>query len=199
MTLVGVGLLPELEILDSLIEFSERWQSEVGSPRLGRLVNLPHVSVYQLPVRRVEEFIEALEQLGGLQAESTELQELVYQPVGWLFASVVRNSWMLDLQKIVVTEVDQFLDRSAMKQAHQLHGYTEDEKSSYLRHGYRYVGRPFKPHFTIGRTDLPELSLSADCLRDYQMLLHGRAVRFDRVVAYRAGHHGSLAEILAVL
>lgn len=40
-----------------------------------------------------------------------------------------------------------------MKGAGQLHSYPAEESSSYLRHGYRYVGASFKPHFTVGRTD----------------------------------------------
>ena len=131
--------------------------------------------------------------------ETVDLGKLVYQPVGWLFAPVSRTSSLLEIQHRVVHRVDPLLDRASMKATGELRGYSDDEKASYLRHGYRYVGAPFKPHFTLGRTNHDRLVLSRECLSYYDLHLAGRTVSFEHLVAYRAGEHGSLAEVLEFL
>ena len=196
MTLVGVALLPSADSLDSLVQFSEHWRQDLGDLRLGRTQAIPHVSLHQIPVASVELFVRALSQFSGVVVGRSEFGSLYYQPVGWIFAMIQREVWMLDLQASVVAALDGLLDRSRMKQLDELDGYSDDERASYVRHGYRYVGEPFKPHFTIGRTDSARLDISAGCSADYARRFEGRPVEFNRIVGYRAGAHGSLAEVL---
>lgn len=206
MTLVGVGLLPDDDLAQRVVEFGARWSREIGEPRPGRTTNLPHVTLHQIPVARTSDLVDALDVLRHRGRSdrgfgSSIMGRLVYQPVGWLFADVARQSWMDALQRVLVGLVEPIVDRSALKTPDRLTGYSDAERTSYLRHGYRYIGESFLPHITLGRTAAVDdrSALSVACRADFDALIGGRTARFDRLVAYRAGRHGILVEILAEL
>jgi 2'-5' RNA ligase len=74
--------------------------------------------------------------------------------------------------------------------------YSADETAAYLSFGYRYIGDSFRPHITLGRTKESDKTLSAELGTIYDTLLKNRLVQFDRLVFYRAGDFGVLAEVL---
>lgn len=195
--LVGIALLPDADIAARLVDFAHRWRAEIDEPRPRTRTNLPHVSVHQFPTDDAEQVAAAVSgRLTRHQPRTSRIGALAHQPVGWLFADVERQSWMDDLQAEVVDLVDHLVDRTALKRADQLTGYTAAESASYLRHGYRYVGATYRPHVTVGRTTTDSLSLTTACLADYDARLLDRTVRFDQLVVLRAGPFGAVAEVL---
>lgn len=197
----GIALLPDAETGSRIIEFAQRWRDEIDDPRPGLTTNLPHVTVHQFPITETDRLPTVLAEVSHARsnAPTSTMGALVYQPVGWLFASVERQPWMDTLQLEVVRRVDPLVDRDALKTADELHGYTAAESASYLRHGYRYVGQTYRPHITLGRTSAKALELPDPCCATYRSEILGRTVSFERLVVYRAGPFGSLVEILAEL
>ncbi len=199
MTLVGVALLPDAETTNALVAFSRRWAGVIDPPVLGKSTNLPHLSLYQLPVRDPQEFADTLRVYCAEAVGPAVMGVLRYQPVGWLFADVERRPVMLSLQREIVERVSHLLDTSQLKPVGKLAGYSADERDHYLRFGYRYIGESFRPHVTLGRSLSDSLSLPAECLEEYRSVFEGRTVNFGELVAYQAGAFGSLKRVLARL
>jgi hypothetical protein len=199
VTLVGVALLPDAETTNDLVAFSRRWAGEIDPPVLGKLTNLPHVSIYQLPVRGPQEFADTLRGYSCDAVGSAVFGALRYQPVTWLFADVQRRPVMLHMQREIVERVSHLLDTSQLRPDDELAGYSADERDHYLRYGYRYIGESFRPHITLGRSRTDSLSLPVECLEEYRSVFEGRTINFGELVAYEAGAFGNLQRVLVSL
>ena len=87
-----------------------------------------------------------------------------------------------------------------MNQLHELFDtkdlarFTDDERASYKKYGYRYTGDAYAPHMTLGRA--PE-DVALDLVRTAsQRVVLPKEWVFDRLSVYVMGQHGAHAETL---
>jgi hypothetical protein len=197
VTLVGVALLPNDVVQEDLINFVDKYPTEIKSLGLGLSNNLPHVSLHQFPVTDIQDFLRDFRpRIEKLVLGASNMSKVEYQPEGWLFASVECRAWMLSAQEELVFAADTLVARRQLKPASERKGYSSEESASYERHGYRYIGRSFHPHFTLGRTSSRKLDLSDACKNEYDQIFKNRAIVFPRLVIYEGGRFGSLARVL---
>lgn len=197
---LGVALLPRADHMRTAI----RVQQEVAGdqalhPPLTTDGNLPHTTVFQGP------FLDSLApelELGRICAELALPREIglgftgiVHQPTGWVFLSLERPPLLEKLQDVVVGALEPHLDREAFAASKDTSRFTEGERASYARYGYRYTGPAYAPHITLGRTgeDAAQALVRA---AGEQLSVPGNWI-FDRLSFYVMGEHGAHAQILA--
>ncbi|MFF7339439.1 hypothetical protein ACFZAT_19095 [Streptomyces sp. NPDC008163] len=88
------------------------------------------------------------------------------------------------------------LDRAAFDTAQDMSHFTDAERASYARFGYRYTGEAYTPHLTLGRTD--EETALALARSGPGRTAVPRTWLFDRLSCYLMGEHGAHARTLAV-
>ena len=196
---LGIALLPSAEHRTAAI----RLQQEVGGdhplrPPLSPDGNLPHVTVFQGP------FLDSLDPAAELDrivagADAPERITLtspgvVYQPTGWVFLSLERPALLEKIQQMTVEALAPHLDRAAFDAAKDVSRFSEDERVSFERYGYRYTGAAYAPHITLGRA---EETVAQELVRSAPERVHvPGAWVFDRFSFYVMGENGAHAEIL---
>ncbi|MFF0446218.1 2'-5' RNA ligase family protein [Streptomyces sp. NPDC004609] len=199
---LGFALLPRADHLRTAVQL----QRDVGGgvhlrPRLHPDGNLPHVTVFQGPFADSLAPEKALETIGasavenGLRGEvSLASTGVVYQPTGWLFLALERPPLLQALQAAALAVLDPHLDRAFFDGDKDVSRFTDDERTSYERYGYRYTGDAYAPHVTLGRTDEETALQLARTARDRVSL--PKEWVFDRLSFYVMGEHGAHAETL---
>ncbi|WP_234425887.1 2'-5' RNA ligase family protein [Streptomyces kebangsaanensis] len=184
-----------------------RLQRRVGAdlalePPLSEDGNLPHVTLFQGPF---SDSLAPTEVLADIAASAAGLglpgelplssPGVVYQPTGWLFLALERPALLSALQESVVAVLDPYLDRTAFDTDKDVSRFTDDERISYQKYGYRYVGDAYAPHMTLGRA--PE-AVALELVRTARERVEPTGTWiFDRLSFYVMGQHGAHAERLA--
>lgn len=197
---LGVALLPRADHTRSAI----RMQQALGGdrplqPQLSEDGNLPHLTVFQGPF---EDGVDPERELASIGASVSLPEQLslasvgiVHQPTGWLFMSVERPALLEKLQEVVLDGLDRRLDRQAFDTSKDTSRFTEPERRSFARYGYRYTGDAYAPHITLGRTDE---ATALELVRTAPERTRVPAAwGFDRLSFYVMGEHGAHAETLA--
>ena len=197
---LGVALLPRADHMVSAIEV----QRDIGAGHMLRPVlsmegNLPHVTVYQgpftdavVPRRELGCIVRAVHLPREIHLISTGV---VYQPPGWVFLSLERTPLLEKLQEAVLAVVEPYLDREAFDTSRDTSLFTESERASHARYGYRYTGEAYTPHITLGRAE-EEVAREVVRAAPGRSSVAGRWA-FDRLSFYVKGEHGAHAETLA--
>ena len=208
MELYGVALLPDPAVTAAIVGFQHRNRSLIKGPLLGIQRNLPHMSILQCPFRPAtltgdllalvaDEAISIFDRVGA----DTNLTELYYQPVGWLFAGVSTGSWGRKLQERTLFHMSSLIEREKIADRYPYSGYSDLERQNYIEYGYRYVGDAFRPHITVGRVgrdhrgdgeSLPDVLLS-----EFQHVMTSSPLTFGEIVFYKAGEYGALESVVA--
>ncbi|MFD4276215.1 2'-5' RNA ligase family protein [Streptomyces cyaneofuscatus] len=199
---LGVALLPRADHTRAAI----RLQQSLGGdqplqPPLSEEGNLPHLTVFQGPF---EDSLDPARELARTKAALSLPDQLslasvgiVHQPTGWLFMSVERPALLEKLQEVVLDGLAPRLDRQAFDTSKDTSRFTDAERASFARYGYRYTGEAYAPHITLGRTD------EATALELVRTAPERTRVPaewiFDRFSFYVMGEHGAHAEKLAEL
>lgn len=200
MELFGIALLPDAETSQAIVEFRESQQPLIGGPILGMNTNIPHMTILQCPFfsdAPHSKLLDAFTESVALTTMKARFSSLAYQHVGWIFADVITKPWMRTLQDVCLTETLPFIDAASIDQPENFDGYSVGEYENFLKYGYRYVGKSFRPHITLGRTIDPEVrALPMPLVGSYSDQLQDKEFFFNKLVFYRAGEYGALAEIL---
>ncbi|MFF2538464.1 2'-5' RNA ligase family protein [Streptomyces cyaneofuscatus] len=199
---LGVALLPRADHTRAAI----RLQQSLGGdqplqPPLSEDGNLPHLTVFQGPFEDGLDPERELARIKGALSLPDQLSlasvGIVHQPTGWLFMSVERPALLEKLQEVVLEGLAPHLDRQAFDTSKDISRFTEPERASFARYGYRYTGEAYAPHITLGRTD------EATALELVRTAPERTRVPaewiFDRLSFYVMGEHGAHAEKLAEL
>ncbi|MFD6323142.1 2'-5' RNA ligase family protein [Streptomyces sp. NPDC058442] len=199
---LGVALLPRADHLRAAV----RLQADIGGevrlqPPLHPDGNLPHVTLFQGPFEDTLDPAEALKLIGTAAAEnglhgemSLSTTGVVYQPTGWLFLALERPPLLEALQEAAVAALDRHLDRASFDGSKDVSRFTDAERASYERYGYRYTGEAYAPHVTLGRAEEETAMELVRTARDRVDL--PKEWVFDRLSFYVMGEHGAHAETL---
>ncbi|MFF3286431.1 2'-5' RNA ligase family protein [Streptomyces sp. NPDC003023] len=199
---LGVALLPRADHLRAAVQLQRDIGGDIAlQPPLDPHGNLPHVTVFQGP------FAESLDPACALEIIGTSADEggpkgevslsstgVVYQPTGWLFLSLERPPLLEALQEASLAALDPHLDRAAFDSDKDVSRFTESERASFRRYGYRYTGDAYAPHITVGRAE-EETALEL-VRRVPERVSVPKEWVFDRLSFYVMGQHGAHAQTL---
>jgi len=163
----GIALLPDEPYSSRLIELQNRAKAllEIGPP-LSLSGNLPHLTLAQGAFSESTPFSQLINAASKCisQTSLTAVQptRLVYKSRGWIFLEVEKDKELdathrcvADISSLHLTPPTDFTKTS---------DYSEAEKASYLRFGYRYMYEAFYPHFTLGRVQSEPSNQQIGCL-----------------------------------
>ncbi|MFF4601868.1 2'-5' RNA ligase family protein [Streptomyces sp. NPDC001339] len=197
---LGIALLPSADHQRAAI----RLQEKIGGghqlrPTLTKDGNLPHVTVFQGPFTDALDPEAELAKVAGSVALPGEVQlaatGIVYQPTGWVFLSLERPPLLEGLQQAALHILDAYLAREAFDTAKDTSRFSDSERASFARYGYRYTGDAYAPHITLGRA---EEHIAQDLVRTASERVSVQPEwTFDRLSFYVMGEHGAHAETLA--
>lgn len=190
MPLIGIGMKLDSASTQAIIDFKSKWSHVISGPELGYETNVPHLTLYQFPVRYVHEVRSPIYLHSGT-AEWSGLD--VFKP-DWSFAMTTREKWMIDMQSRVIEELSEHLDRSQIDLG-KTDGFTLDELIAYDTTGYRYAGPAFAPHVTLGSMSPLDEHLD-EVSKDFMETFCGLMISFDEPVLYIAGHRGVFVEAI---
>jgi hypothetical protein len=197
MSLYGFALLPKKEVQEKIISFRKKYSDVFFGPMLSLSENLPHVSILQCPFfvnMPVKSIIKMANE--NLHPPITlKWENLIYQPVGWVFANIYKTPSLSALQMFLLENCEKYIDYSMIDQHNPLKGYNEREKEYYLKYGYRYIGDEYKPHVTIGRID-ESTQIPENAVLDFKTTFSESEIEFDRIAYYEAGKFGAAKKIL---
>ncbi|HKX33072.1 MAG TPA: DUF1045 domain-containing protein [Blastocatellia bacterium] len=198
---IGIALVPDEKFIGRFVSLQERARSFLNlTPGLGTDRNLPHLTLVQGHFSdRVDHHHLLTGLLEAVKAEPVPLVvtplRFVYLEPGWYFLAVEPTRRLRELhdrafelsRASLMAPVDDGRDRRYRSPL---------ERENYLRHGYRYIGEAFYPHFTLGRC----LDDCADAVSRLNELLADAqlepVVPIDRLTVYLMGGHGAHQETL---
>ncbi|MFG2334915.1 hypothetical protein ACGFMM_35670 [Streptomyces sp. NPDC048604] len=196
---LGVALLPSPAHQTAAI----RLQNDVGGglalhPPLSPDGNLPHVTVFQGP------FLDSLDPsteldrivtaVGTSRCIALASAGVVYQPTGWVFLSLERRPLLEKIQQTALEALTPHLDRAAFERSKDVSQFSDEERESFARYGYRYTGAAYAPHITLGRA---EETVARELVRSVPGRVHvPEGWVFDRFSFYVMGESGAHAEIV---
>ncbi|MGW2081562.1 2'-5' RNA ligase family protein [Streptomyces sp. NPDC001939] len=198
---LGVALLPRADHLRAAVQLQRDIGGEVAlQPVLHPGGNLPHVTVFQGPFsdslapEKALEVISASALDSGLHEVSLASTGVVYQPTGWLFLALERPPLLEALQEAALAVLKRHVDRASIDADKDMSRFTDEERVSYGRYGYRYTGDAYTPHVTLGRAGEETALELVRNARDRVSL--PKEWIFDRLSFYVKGEHGAHAETL---
>ncbi|MET9494342.1 2'-5' RNA ligase family protein [Streptomyces sp. NPDC006552] len=197
---LGVALLPRADHLRAAIRIQRALGTDHGlQPPLAPDGNLPHVTVFQGPFAESLVPEQDLERIGTALSLPAELHlgftGIHYQPTGWVFLGLTRPPVLDTLQETTLAVLTPHLDRSAFDTTKDTSQYTEAERTSYARYGYRYTGAAYAPHITLGRTGEQAARTIVDTASTRTEVAQDWV--FDRMSCYVMGENGAHARVLA--
>lgn len=197
---LGVALLPCPDHTRTAIRLQRELAGagDLLRPVLTEDGNLPHLTLFQ---GWLDDALEPGPALGNIAASMSlptamtlASAGIVHQPTGWIFMSVERTALLHKLQETVTGLLEPHLDRAAFDTAQDMSRFTDDERASYARYGYRYTGEAYTPHLTLGRTDEDTALALVRSASTHPGI--PAAWTFDRLSFYVMGEHGAHAEKL---
>jgi 2'-5' RNA ligase len=186
----GFALIPSPDVTEAVIRFRDSTPAITG-PLLGTEANLPHLTLFQGIYPDGFDPAPALDWLSTAAAGvSSTFTGLTREPGDWAFAQAAPTRQLITLHHLAAGASAAHMSAPA---AAGMADWDRSEIEAFERFGYRYALNAFMPHITLGtaveRIDGPTQYRFAGAL-------FGTAVKFDRVVYYRAGERGALAQVL---
>lgn len=151
----GFALVPDPATVDTLIAFQTAVNERITlSPRLGVSVNRPHITLYQGNLSRLTPIHETLSLLrsflGDIPPIFLDLRQIIYKPQGWYFLLANESTSIHKLQALLLKSIGNHI-LLGTNSPDDAADYAEDELDGFQKCGYRYIGRAFLPHITLGR------------------------------------------------
>jgi 2'-5' RNA ligase len=217
MTLYGFALLPDTGTQQKLIDFQQKHREFIGGAALGLDKNLPHVSLLQCPFDSEFDYLPIMKRIisNSLLVGSafySSVQEFIHEnftasftelyryPKNWLFAGVEQEadtalSAHMGLQEILLNATKEHILYEQIDKKRDISKYTDAERKSFLKYGYKYIGDAFRPHITLGLVD--DQSAPTPAIKDnFNEMFVGKRFAFDSLVFYKAGETGACAEVI---
>jgi hypothetical protein len=155
----GLALLPDEAFSSKFIELQRQAMGFLQiEPRLSLTGNLPHLTLVQGRFNSAVDLSQLLntvrESLSASGNYTLQPTQVVYKPRGWIFLEVAKDALLDRVHREVADSSSEHMKPPEDLNA-PLKDYSEDEKASFRRYGYRYMYHCFYPHVTLGRLETP--------------------------------------------
>ena len=199
---LGVALIPDQVGIDYLCELNQainkRYPSEFILRNQGKLI--PHVSLFQGQYSR--EVILALER------EMLSLKNLIHLPIVvrvvgmsvWatkiFFLDLDKDDQLLKLHRHIFEKFNSLRDVSSGSADPQVFvDITDQERESYQKYGYPFALKAFRPHFTLGRSELMDGKEKTFVGELSKKLSPPAYFNFNELVLFEVGKFGRLESV----
>lgn len=197
--LCGLALVPDYEARRRIIEFQGRHLDTLERPRLGEVMNVPHVTVFQSqfdPRELTRDLLLNVLNAGDVPNKPVSMFTwIVRHPGNWVFAHVECPEWLTRLHEAAVVGLGGYVLHDDISRDIDLDDHNGRQAGYYLRYGYRYSWEEFIPHVTLGKPTSCEV-LPDGLVEDFGGSLAGEMVRFSHAAFYVAGEAGAFADTL---
>lgn len=205
-TEIGIALVFDEAVASAFVKLQESSFSVVKlEPNLSLNGNIPHVSIIQGALKHENcagAVWENLRKTLTLSARDLQLRfdQITYKETGWYFLTILRSNALEQLQMYTLASMEPHLLTSVAGTNKSITHYTDDEVHSFKKYGYRYIGKAFFPHVTLGWSpdgySEATLNTLAEC---YAHSAIPQIVAPSAITMYRLGKQGAHAEMLFAL
>lgn len=195
----GVALIPEEEIMKKFISLRERYDEYFISPGLGNEENLPHMTLFQSYFDHDIDYHQVLYDLSQNSSENIKnmkIHHVGHVPKGWIFSYVHNNDDLQDLHYKSFKILHDHIVKEAIPREIDFTGFNDHEKQYHLEYGYKYLFEQYRPHITLGVSQDDYIN-TIDAIKDeYNDILLGNEIVFNRIVFYEAGLFGTCKSVI---
>ena len=160
---IGFAFLPPKNIRERLMDFQKQANKFVNlRPILSEDGNLPHITIIQGNFTPDFDYKAILDNLSNRLGKKDQFQfepgDIVYKPDGWYFLMIKNNPDLTITHDILFQLSHKHMIKPQHIETEKIWAYTEQERSGYINYGYRYLGKAYYPHITLGWLEemLPE-------------------------------------------
>ena len=192
---IGFAIITDSPFFEQIIAFEHHFHVEGGFfDSLGSEKNLPHTTLFQgdmdeaIDYRSIADII-AEKFVRLLPDRVIAFDKIVYVPEGWYFLECRRDPPLFELHEEVLKLVRPHIHLDPARLDRDTGVMTREQIRGVQVYGYRYAGKAFYPHITIGRT----LKESAPLLFRMNAALDKieRTSCISRITVYRMGPNGT--------
>ena len=204
MIKLGLALIPSTSCIDRLIQNQQAALSiEPLVPQLGFKKNIPHITLLQGTFTNFEVVSQCLEALFHFIKSSSDvklplsflLDQIEYVDSGWYFLNTKDSTFLQSLHELSFKQLNSKMIVTNEDKSKDLSTYNDIERENFLKYGYRYIGKAYKPHITLGRTPNKKPSVSEKEL--IKALAYPESMmEFQALTIYKFGPNGSHEETL---
>jgi hypothetical protein len=175
--LAGIALIPDSRFINHVVSMQRQLMELMTvRPMLSATGNLPHVTLIQnlhLDDNGIEEKLHAIyrqicEYPRGIVFR---IWRAVYVERGWCFLDLSPDASLHSLHRKTFSMTKTMLRSPMSPDSGRMATYSETEKQSYLKYGYRYIGDSNRPHVTIGRIPAAEKSRALAFIEEYLQMI----------------------------
>lgn len=198
---IGFALITNSPFFDKIIEMENKYHDTAGFHNtLGSENNLPHITIFQGTMSEYINYQKIANQLAikykSICSENTlDFNDVVYVPEGWYFYECQTTEVLTQLHNCCLSLVKDYIVLNPNRLERNLSALTNDQISGIRDYGYRYAGKAFYPHITIGRTSSKK---DEALLREFKSAFHSftKTTSIRRITVYEMGPDGTHASTL---
>ncbi|WP_298286861.1 hypothetical protein [uncultured Lutibacter sp.] len=201
MKLYGIALLPEKKIINELVVWREKLNEYINPPLLGIDENLPHSSILQCPFKvdelTFEKLLEINHEIKSINIPEMSISSVYLKPNNWIFLDYTSKESLFQIQEVAFKHLKNIIDYSSILKKSSYKGYTKLEKDNFEKWGYRYIGKAFIPHFTLGTSKKENQKIPQELVISFNESINGVKFKFTDIVFYEAGYRGALKKVIS--
>lgn len=154
----GFAIVAEEAFINQIVTLEHEFHESAGFyDSLGTTYNLPHTTLFQGEMRDEINYKEIANDIAREYIKlSTSLilhfTEIKYVPSGWYFLLCLKSKELLALHNYVLKRVEPYLILPEDRMKRDFSDLTKAQREAIFNFNYRYAGKAFCPHVTIGRS-----------------------------------------------
>lgn len=194
----GVALIPEKDTMKKFIALREKYDEHFISPPLGIESNLPHMTIFQSYFDDDIDYHYVLSSLSQRSeyVKNLKIQYVGYVPQGWIFSYINNNESLQRLHNDSFMSLRDHIAHDEVPREIDFTGFNESEKQYHLTYGYKYLFEQYSPHITLGVSCDDYMNTLNSIHDEYNDVLLGQDIVFDRIVFYEAGVFGTCKTVI---
>ena len=192
---IGFAIITGSPFFEQIIAFEHLFHEEGGFfNSLGAKKNLPHTTLFQGDMDEVIDYRSIADMIAEkfvrlFPDRVVAFDKIVYVPEGWYFLECRKDPPLFDLHEEVLKWVQPYIRLDPARLDRDTGVMTREQIKGVQLYGYRYAGKAFYPHITIGRAN----NESAPLLLKMNAALDKieRTSCISRITVYRMGPNGT--------
>lgn len=197
---IGFALIPDKPFSDELVKIENEVHEQCGfHHKLGTSFNIPHLTIFQGSFQNNVDCFQMLRYMTEyfISCDHLQFNEVAYQAGGWYFYACQKTDELVNLHDWALKECRDYLDLQDDRLKQDMAGFTSEQIAGIKEYGYRYAGKAFMPHVTLGRSN--DISANSELISLLKQKLSKlpKDVPVYRMTCYKMGQDGQYAETLA--
>lgn len=201
---VGFALIPTSPFFESIVHIENTLRDECGFiTNLGLKENIPHIALFQGTFKDGIGYTSVLKLLkeyihNQRQILDVHFENISYAHDGWYFYDIRKTNLLQNIHAYTFMYCEPYIILEPDRIDSMPSKPSVAEVTGILSYGYRYSGKAYRPHVTIGRTvDICNEDIITRLSNEVMIL--SRDVTIGRIAAYEVGENDAYVRTLAEL